>query len=1155
MLGSKKGRESPPPMPRNYDEGTRKRGSVSSQNSPYKGESSGGLLGNNDWPTSLSSSLSKQATRETMKAPKSSVRAKTTAFLGKVLGSGGGRERSRTDAKLPQTPGNTPSFYDAFTPPVPPLPIHMHDLPETPKRSVDPAKPLPNAPTPTMTVPDEDESLVLVNKTLLSTSADDATVRRLKRRSMSVSEVELKNAMATASSSTPLPAEKPRKRESLPDTSLNGIMSEFHGQLSNLESPPSSNLDLHDPSTPARRLAMRSRTEEPAIASIAEQRAKAFNDSPGPPTFVVQPPTSPAPIVPPRSSSLLQTPRSPSSPAHSPVSAWKHGGQYSSSRRTQNIGATPSPGRLRVHHSSASSSEPSLIALHEDLRMRDRRSSVRISTTRPPSEDACSSREGGTSTARSDSPFGDDDVDPTVRGKTLAGRCWDEEEDFLARDKIAEWLGSHGPVHKAALHFYMLNFDFTGQRLDVAFRQLCSKLYLKAETQQVDRILEEFSNRYWELNPNSLYGSAGVVHQVTYSLLLLNTDLHVADLATRMSRNQFVRNTVSTLQIQDPRSPGQQSSVVEFPQDDDVFQTAPVQDGGQTITRKTRSDSITSWNSISRDLPSSSQVSVGASARPSNASSSSIPTFSQELKSSTMQNRGWETDMEQLLKEMYNSIKSQQILLPMGGMSMARTSTSSLRPGPPNTLRSRNGRGPPDRLMTLRRGSVRGLQSIMAQSGVSPYSSNSSIDGRVSPSPSFATSLMDGNSSTSFLTPTLGFAFNLSTTIIRETQEDDDRSARSDNSDCSMISITDEELALLGAPWAKEGMLCRKQYWESTGKRARDKSWLDVFVVIAKGELNMFIFGDHGRGGAGAMGGGNWLENADSVGAVLLAHSLAHALPPPGYNRQRPHCMVLTLSNGGVYFFQAGTEELVNEWVSTCNYWAARTSKEPLAGGVSNMEYGWNRVDDMSMSLSSHGRGGSANAGEDAAHDAMSVRSGRSTRSRFGGFSSMRSGDSPWSDKVQINEWKPPQPPSVASGLDEEGQMEALQKHVSSMKGELKVHNELREAMLDLYQPRSSNANKALSNWEKKSQYLLTEIVKYESYVESLQHAMKLRLKKRGEKALDRALNNGEERPKLGSSSKWNADTIPEAEEPLTPGLNNQHFAPSAATPTPLHRD
>lgn len=39
-------------------------------------------------------------------------------------------------------------------------------------------------------------------------------------------------------------------------------------------------------------------------------------------------------------------------------------------------------------------------------------------------------------------------------------------------------------------------------------RRLCAKLYLKAETQQVDRILNEFSRRYWDCNPNTLYGSA-----------------------------------------------------------------------------------------------------------------------------------------------------------------------------------------------------------------------------------------------------------------------------------------------------------------------------------------------------------------------------------------------------------------------------------------------------------------------------------------------------------------------------------------------------------------------------------------------------------------------------------------------------------------------
>ena len=31
------------------------------------------------------------------------------------------------------------------------------------------------------------------------------------------------------------------------------------------------------------------------------------------------------------------------------------------------------------------------------------------------------------------------DID--ARGKDLAFRCWQEDEDFLSKDKIAEWLG------------------------------------------------------------------------------------------------------------------------------------------------------------------------------------------------------------------------------------------------------------------------------------------------------------------------------------------------------------------------------------------------------------------------------------------------------------------------------------------------------------------------------------------------------------------------------------------------------------------------------------------------------------------------------------------------------------------------------------------
>jgi hypothetical protein len=71
--------------------------------------------------------------------------------------------------------------------------------------------------------------------------------------------------------------------------------------------------------------------------------------------------------------------------------------------------------------------------------------------------------------------------------------------------------------------------------------------------------------------------------------------------------------------------------------------------------------------------------------------------------------------------------------------------------------------------------------------------------------------------------------------------------------------------------FAKEGMLCRKQYWESVGKRARNKAWLDVFVVIQKGELNMFTFGENSPGASGAFGGGNWLVRCEAgIGAMIL---------------------------------------------------------------------------------------------------------------------------------------------------------------------------------------------------------------------------------------------------------------------------------------------
>lgn len=1156
-----KRRESPPPpLPSAYDRATDKFSPSYSANSSLSKDK---IRGDAEWV--LPSSRQPRENGNS-KAPKTSVRAKTSAFLGKMLGQNSVRERSKTDAAMYSLPSSStytpPALMNAFTPPVPPIPAEHRSPTTSPiadvfstsnRQLVDASeKPLPQSPGIREREDLDEKSIVFVDKkaplplTPLKPVEDTHTI---KRRSMSVGNADL-NLVSPSTPSYPRTPE-PKKKDDpgrWDDSTLHGILDDFKGELSQLDPVSGSSLDLRDPSTPQRQSTLRSKAgslrREVNIPTSPLLLDKSETEEPEE-TGALQPA-----IIPPRTSSLQTRPGS--NGIGSPRIA-----NSSPAVRSPSAGlGARDTSKLRVlHRSTASSSEPSLVPVADPQF---------LSTPRRSSQQDLTGKEVTLTRFSSSalSPGGDDSTDMDTRGKELATRCWNEDEDFLAKEKIAEWLGGHGRINKLALRHYVDFFDFQGLRLDLAFRRFCAKLYLKGETQQVDRILEQFSRRYWDCNPGGLYGSSNIVHAVSYSLLLLNTDLHVADLSTRMSRNQFIKNTLTAIQTQLQPVSIARLSTSDLTYDDCSSIRGVGSEETEKGFRKKRSDSITSWNSVSREVIMSTPTSPGGGqglplgAHLPNGSTPSVQVSNSHDYGSSNQfthvyGRAWENDMENLLKEMYNAIKSQQILQPMN-TTLTRSSVSSLSPGGSGMMRNRSFRGQPDRLATLKRGSIRGLQSILsAQNGISPYSSNSSIDGRVSPSPSFATSTHEGmyGSSSSFLNPTLGFASNLSHTIIREAQEDDDRSAHSEESSSTTISISDEELALLGAPWAKEGMLCRKQYWESSGKRAKDKAWLDVFVVIQKGELNMFTFGDTTSGSSGTFGGGNWLANAHPVGTVQLAHSLAHSLPPPGYNRQRPYCMVLTLANGGVYFFQAGTEELVNEWVSTCNYWAARTSKEPLAGGVSNMEYGWNRLADPYTHDLARSR---VNKSTDPDTDGISVKSGRSARSKFGwreGAATVRTAHSPWADKTFVNDWKAPLPPTVSSIHDEEAQLEALKKHVSSMKKDLELHNELREPMAALYQPRTANSMKAQSNWERKSQYLLTEIVKYDSYIDSLQAAMSLRLKKRGEKALERALSGVSTLDERLTKGNWKGrpkeQTINEEVEPLTPGAGQQFMVAS----------
>jgi PH/SEC7 domain-containing protein len=98
-------------------------------------------------------------------------------------------------------------------------------------------------------------------------------------------------------------------------------------------------------------------------------------------------------------------------------------------------------------------------------------------------------------------------------------------------------------------------------------RDLCQKLHLKAESQEIDRIIEGFSARYYECNPTTVLGTPGVVHTVTAAMLMLNTDLHIAELSKHMSRADFVRNAMRAIQESMPPS-ADRSSTPDLVRDD-----------------------------------------------------------------------------------------------------------------------------------------------------------------------------------------------------------------------------------------------------------------------------------------------------------------------------------------------------------------------------------------------------------------------------------------------------------------------------------------------------------------------------------------------------------------------------------------------------------
>ncbi|KAL2761023.1 hypothetical protein ACRALDRAFT_2024890 [Sodiomyces alcalophilus JCM 7366] len=115
------------------------------------------------------------------------------------------------------------------------------------------------------------------------------------------------------------------------------------------------------------------------------------------------------------------------------------------------------------------------------------------------------------------------------------------QEEKLDKAQIGEYLGEGDPKNIEIMHAFVDLMDFTKTRFVDALRTFLQSFRLPGEAQKIDRFMLKFANRYVMGNPNA-FANADTAYVLSYSVIMLNTDLHSGKVAKQMSREEFIRN-------------------------------------------------------------------------------------------------------------------------------------------------------------------------------------------------------------------------------------------------------------------------------------------------------------------------------------------------------------------------------------------------------------------------------------------------------------------------------------------------------------------------------------------------------------------------------------------------------------------------------------
>lgn len=704
-----------------------------------------------------------------------------------------------------------------------------------------------------------------------------------------------------------------------------------------------------------------------------------------------------------------------------------------------------------------------------------------------------------------------------------ATKLFKEEFVTIEPEEYTRFLAADDEESLKTRQIYMDLFKWDPSLL-VSTRMLCSKMYLKGESQEIDRILSAFTESYVNQHKSNIFCTTNFekIYIILYSLILLNTSLHNGELNKRskISQAEYIKNTFTTFINQNPKKPKKLSikqkvaiekELCDYYDDlarNELYlkQASQKLDVGSDkdkvyVRRIPENESNSNAKHEEGDSPVlSRQVSASSIWSSDTSGNRRSSLYMQPLKKT---GSGVSQFSSRVPNKKNHRVGLARALISEQNQKTYSSNSSFVSVNTTNTLRSHPSLDP----------------SIMGNKGLFKKSSRASVISR----DTIISNIPDDNLSvTSFTNEMKIFNIDLEPALLQQL-DDFDVDDYQDQFDLT--------LELEGSPYLKEGILKLKIINDdldnnldldrkSTSNESRflslfrsstytnsaisnsnqtsSAAYTENFVVVSKGELSLYSFDpkvikkqqqklkkmkkntDNDDNDSSEVGDGNWLKNAAKVGSYNLCSTYAqferHSSGMLLSTSAKKKSILWSLSFPKVsnkqpkkFVFEAGTKEIALEFINTCNFWASKITAIPTTEeSISSIEYGWNNVDNLI--------------------------------SRKNEFKKMKN----------IQRWEP-LPKGVYlsnyvenSGMDDEarnfGIMMQFVKTVNYYNNLRKVYeefNQLKSKFISNFKSKNltntSNYSRVMANYESKSNDYLMELRKYKNYLIMLGFGLQLR--------------------------------------------------------------